>query len=167
LSVRELERAMIYAMSYAKTKRVLMLLVGACLGLVSCTTAAPPKTATAEPSRCALGVPGAAVTVTDVEGGVALDLTAPPEALPDLRERASDAAAMHGPGERMGKGHEGKHGSGGNHGLKAMQLPPAHGIERDIPGGARIELHPADDKDLAALRAKVRERAGEMMASCD
>lgn len=143
-------------------------------GSWACTSAEPPPRAPGASilqaqtsSACPLGVPGAHVAVEDTESGVALTFTATMDRLGDLRERAADAAAMHGPGERVGKGHDGRHGTGGAHGLKAMQLPPAYAVEEDIDGGARVYLKPADGKDLALLRAKARERAEAMMSVCD
>ena len=56
---------------------------------------------------------------------------------------------------------------GGNHGLRAMQMPPAYAGEQDLEGGARIDLTPHDPNDLANLRAKVQTRARELMASCE
>jgi hypothetical protein len=148
--------------------------LGILSGSVACTTAEPPprtpEAATILRARtnttCPLGVRDAHVAVDDTIDGIALTFTATTDRLGELRERAADAAAMHGPGQGLGKGHDGRHGTGGEHGLKAMQLPPADAGEQDIDGGARIYLRPADPKDLATLRMKVRERAEAMMASC-
>jgi hypothetical protein len=142
------------------------------VGSAACTTAEPPRSPATSilqaptSSACPLGVPGAHVAADDTDSGIALTFTATAERLSDLRERAGYAAAMHGPGEHMGKGHEGRHGNGGEHGLKAMHLPPAYAVEEDIDGGARIVLRPADPNDLSLLRAKVRARAEAMMSSC-
>lgn len=141
---------------------------------VACTEAHPPPqspaaaTMLAAPpaSTCPLGVEGATVLYEDTATGGRLTFTAPKEKLDELRERARDASALHGTGQKLGKGHDGKHGNGGHHGLKAMQLPPAYGGEEDIEGGARINVTPADAHDLEVLRTKLRERAREMMRSC-
>lgn len=117
-------------------------------------------------AHCPLGVPSARVEVADTPGGVSMTFTASPDRIAELRARASDAAAMHGPGQRLGRGHDGKHGSGGEHGLQAMQLPPSHAGAEDIEGGARLNLRPVDPSDLGALRLKARERAAAMSASC-
>lgn len=143
----------------------------AALALVACTKADPPARSTAsvtsaETTACPLGVPGAHVIVEDTDVGVIMTFTATADRLADLRERARDAAALHGPGQRLGKGHDGHHASGADHGLKAMQLPPTFAGEEDIDGGARIRFTPADAADRDILRAKIRERATAMMTAC-
>lgn len=142
--------------------------------VIACTEAAvPPRSAASAsilqapaPSTCPLGVPGALVQYEETPTGAALKLTAPPEHLAELRERARYASALHGTGQKVGEGHEGRHGTGGHHGLKAMQLPPAHAGEEDIENGARITVSPVDARDVDALRAKLKVRAREMMSDC-
>jgi hypothetical protein len=141
-------------------------------GLAACTESHPPPQTPASganletPRACPLGVDGASVTYEPTADGGALVFTAPPEQVADLRQRAQDASAVHGPGEKLGKGHDGKHGSGGDHGLKAMQLPPARVGAIDVEGGARIAFIPADMSDLDVLRVKLQARARELMARC-
>jgi len=119
------------------------------------------------PSTCPLGVSGALVIFKETENGAQLTFTtSKDEQVADLRERAGYASAVHGPGEHLGKGHEGKHGHGGHHGLKAMQLPPSQVGAENVEGGARISFQPVDKADLETLRTKLRERAREMMTSC-
>jgi hypothetical protein len=118
------------------------------------------------PSTCPLGVPGAHVSYEETPVGGALVFTAPADRVEDLRERARYASAVHGP-ERLGKGHDGKHGSGHHHGIKAMQLPPAWGSAQDVEHGARVSFTPADPADADLLRAKLKARAQEMMAGCE
>lgn len=146
----------------------------ALLALAACTEGPPPQSAAAAamktpppPSACPFGVQGASIAYEEIPAGARLTLTAPPDKLEDLRQRTRDAAAMWGPGQRLGAGHDGKHGDGGHHGLKAMQMPPADGRARDVEQGARIDLTPQDPNDLAVLRTKVQARARELMASCD
>lgn len=145
----------------------------AAIALVACTEAQPPPNTAASiksapaPSSCPLGVDGARVIYEDTESGGRLTFTAAPEKLDMLRRRARDAAAMHGPAQGLGEGHDGRHGTGGNHGLRAMQMPPAYAAEQDLDGGARIDLTPHDAADLQVLRAKLRTRAMELMASCE
>lgn len=154
------------------------LLLATALLVGACSEGEPPRTAAnantnatmkspPSPSSCPLGVDGARIVYEDIDGGARLTLTAPPDKLDDLRRRARDAAAIHGPGQHLGEGHEGHHAMGDNHGLKAMQMPPATGSEQDLEGGARIDLVPRDPADLDALRAKARTRARELMASCN
>lgn len=146
--------------------------LSACV-LVACTEANPPPRAADSirsappPSSCPLGVDGARVVYEDTEKGGRLTFTAPPAQIEDLRRRARDAAAMHGTGQQKGEGHDGRHGNGGEHGLRPMQLPPASAGEQDLEGGARIDVTPRYEGDLLVLRAKLRERAQELMASCD
>lgn len=137
------------------------------LAVVGCTPTVASHTDTTAASAartCPLGVPGATVAAEDVPGGVALVMTST-DRLEELRSRARDAASLYGTGTNMGAGHEGKHGSGGDHGLQPMQLPPGGGAALDVDGGTRIVLRPTDAADLETLRAKVRERAARMRAS--
>ena len=144
------------------------------LSLLACTEAQPPPATPAASiksappaSACPFGVPGARVAYEDTAGGAQLTLSAAPDQLDNLRQRVRDAAAMHGTGKRAGQGHDGRHETGGSHGLRPMQLPPARAGEWDLDGGARIELIPYDEADLPVLRAKLRQRASELMASCE
>lgn len=137
------------------------------LSLVACTTAQspPPSLTKAEaPRGCALGVVGASVTAEDTPDGIALSFTSK-DRVAEMRARANDAAAQHGPGERVGAGHHGRHGHGGEHGLQMMQAPTARSVAEDIEGGARIRFVPADPAEKELLREKLRERAGAMNAA--
>ncbi len=153
----------------------------AALSLVACaesTTTQKPADATTIQSAqatksCPFGVSGADVVVNDTPDGVVMTFTTTPDKLSDLRERVADAAAMHGPGEQVGKGHEdssttgAKHGEGGNHGLKAMQFPPMRATMDKVDNGAKLTLSAQVPADVPALRAKARERAKAMAESCD
>lgn len=155
---------------------LVLVAAGAPLIMAACTESnapPPPRTPMAaailQPppaSACPLGVPGALVIYKETEEGAQLTFMAPPEKVADLRERAQHASAAHGPGQRLGKGHDGTHANGGDHGIKVMQLPPARLTEEDIDGGARISFTAVDKVDLEALRSKLRNRASEMMAGC-
>jgi len=142
--------------------------------VASCTEATPPARSPAAaailaapaPSTCPLGVQGARVVYEEMPEGGALVFTAPAEKVEELRDRARNASAMHGPGQKVGMGHDGKHGEGGVHGLRMMQMPPAYAGADDIEGGARIRIYPADASDIDVLRAKLKARAEEMMAVC-
>lgn len=86
----------------------------------------------------------------------------------EIRERAHAAAKLHGPFGRVGRGHDGRHGLGGQHGLRALVLPPARAAAREIAGGARIEIEPLHSRDREVLRERVRERVAFMSTSaCD
>jgi hypothetical protein len=47
-----------------------------------------------------------------------------------------------------------------------MQMPPAYALAEDVEDGIKIRLFPVDDADLAALRARARERAVAMSTGC-
>jgi len=138
-------------------------------GTAACTTAqtpAPTLTKGEAPRGCALGVAGATVVAEDTPDGIALSFTSKDRAA-ERRERANDAAAQHGPGERLGAGHDGRHGHGGEHGLQMMQAPTAKSAAEDIEGGARIRFVPADPAEKELLRTKLRERVAAMnTATC-
>ncbi len=143
------------------------LLVGL-VACAACTTgnAPPPALTQADiPASCPLGVRDATVSVVDVPNGVVLTFQGPAEKIGDIRERAVDAAGYHGPGEGYGKGHDGVHGHGGDHGLQISQLPPLRALAENTETGARITLVPTVTADLERLRIKVRERAAAMNAS--
>ena len=134
--------------------------------LAACTTAQtsnPSLTQAEAPRGCPLGVAGALVVAEDTPDGIALSFRSKdrPE---EMRERANDAAAQHGPGQRLGLGHDGRHGDGADHGLQLMQAPPARSVAEDIADGARIRFVAADPRDTEALRTKLRERADRMNA---
>jgi hypothetical protein len=137
------------------------LLVGAC---TTAQTSNPSLTKGEAPRGCPLGVPGATVVAEDTPDGIALSFRSKnkPE---EMRERANDAAAQHGPGQRLGLGHDGKHGDGAEHGLQLMQAPPARSVAEDIEEGARIRFVAADSRETEALRSKLRERADVMNAA--
>ena len=138
---------------------LLALFAAAC---TTAQTASPTLTQAEAPRGCALGVAGATVVAADTPDGIALSFRSSnrPE---EMRERANDAAAQHGPGQRLGRGHDGgKHGDGADHGLKMMQAPPARSVAEDIEGGARIRFVAADVHDTEALRTRLRERADAM-----
>lgn len=140
----------------------------ALFGAAACTTGnAPPPALTQGdlPASCPLGVPHATVTVVDVPNGIVLTFQGPVDKVGEIRERAVDATAFHGPGQGYGKGHDGVHGHGGDHGLQISQLPPLRALAENVEGGARITLVPTVAEDLERLRAKVKERAAAMNAS--
>ena len=137
--------------------------------VAGCTTGqtpAPSLTQAEAPRGCALGVAGATVVAEDTADGIALRFTSKNNA-EEMRERAHDAAAQHGPGQRVGLGHDLRHGHGGDHGLQMIQAPAATSVAEDVESGARIRFVPADPAEKERLRAKLRERADAMNAqSC-
>ncbi len=140
---------------------VFITLVGA-----ACTTAQTPTPALTQaetPRGCALGVPGASVAAEDTPNGIALSFTSK-DRPGEMRERANDAAAQHGVGQRVGMGHEGRHATGGSHGLQMLQAPVARSAAEDIENGARIKFVAADPNETEILRTKLRERGAAMNA---
>ncbi len=136
-------------------------------GCAACTTgnAPPPSLSQADvPIGCPLGVSGAVVSVVNVPNGIVLSF-ASRDKTDELRERVTDAAAQHGPGTGYGKGHDGVHGTGGEHGLMAYQMPPSRMLAERTEDGARLTIIPNVSSDLETLRAKVRERAAAMSAT--
>ena len=103
------------------------------------------------------------MSVEEVPDGIVLRFTSTDKAK-EMRERANDAAAQHGPGQGMGAGHDGRHGDGAAHGLQLMQAPPSRSVATDIEGGASIHFVPSTETGKTELRAKLRERAAAMNA---
>ncbi len=129
--------------------------------------ARPPPAPPPERAACPLGVDGARVTTEDTAAGIALVVTSADD-VAEVRERAFHAAKLHGPFGRLGKGHEGRHGLGGSHGLLAFALPPARAVAIEVEGGARIEITPLHTSDRSTLRTQVRERADKITRTpCD
>jgi len=143
-----------------------LLLVAA--GCTAAETTPPPASARKEAVvGCPLGVAGAKVAAEEVSDGIILRFTSVDKAK-ELRERANDAAAQHGPGQGMGLGHDGRHGDGAAHGLQLMQAPPSRSVATDIDGGASIHFIPSSETDKTELRAKLRERAAAMnVTACE
>lgn len=109
-------------------------------------------------TTCPFGVRGARVKMDDIEGGVVLTLRAYGD-VNDIRRRARDAAAMYGPGAHRGKGHEGKHGGGEQHGIGLRHLGvPVQAVAEDTADGARIVVRPKDPADLEKMRAALADR---------
>jgi hypothetical protein len=143
-----------------RSASVLALLAGASILIAAgCARQLTPSLTYAEiPLGCALGLPGSSVVAEDIEDGIALVFTSRdrPE---EMRERARDAAAQHGPYARMGRSHEGRHAQGTNHGLQMSQGPVARTVTEDVEGGARIQLVAVDPAEAEALRARLRKQA--------
>lgn len=106
-----------------------------------------------EPSTtCPSGVPGARIRMVETDDGVAFLLKAFGD-VDDVRRRARDAAAMYGPGAHRGRGHDGAHGTGQQHGLALDRLGVPVVVEStDTADGARIVVRPKDPADLPRLR---------------
>ena len=152
--------------AHMSSKIIALALLAAAAACTSGQSPSPSLTQADAPRGCPLGVSGANVTVENTPDGIALSFRSP-DRVAEMRERANDAAAQHGPGQSLGRGHEGKHAEGGEHGLQLMQMPGSRSVATDIEGGARVRFVPIDPADTESLRSKLRERASVMnAASC-
>ena len=141
---------------------------------VACADPPPPKSpppaAISEATMrttCPLGVTNAHVVYDDTATGAKLTFSTTPDRLAELRERAHNASALHGNGEHVGQGHDGKHGLGsGRHGIRPNHMPPSTAGVEDTPDGARLIITPRDAKDLEELRRGLKARVEKMMTSC-
>jgi hypothetical protein len=143
--------------------------VGACAASErAMSAAAGPPAETVPPLdalSCPLGVDGARVEITDVDGGVEMTFTSMAR-IEELRERTRRAADLHGPGAQQGVGHRGRHRQGemAHHGLQAFAFPPARITVQDVELGARLQMSAVFPSDVERIRARARERAEAMMA---
>jgi hypothetical protein len=116
---------------------------------------------------CPLGMTGATVAAEDRVDGVDVIFTSKDDTI-ELRERVAAAAAQHGPLAHAGRGHDGRHGRGGRHGLQTASLPPVSLRAVDVDDGARLQVVPKHEGDLAGVRAQVHERVAKLATSpCD
>jgi hypothetical protein len=152
--------------------RFILTLLGLVLAAACCAPAAnlprrPPPARPPARAACPLGVEGTTVAVEYTADGVAVVFTSRGH-VDELRERGRLAARLHGPFGRLGKGHDGRHGGGGHHGLQGSDFRSTHATAEDIEGGVRITLTPKYPEDLDVLRHRVEERAQRMStAPCD
>jgi hypothetical protein len=149
-----------------------MMKLGLVFTVAACSTATEPTagkpttiTQVQIATGCPLGVPGTLATIAETEDGVAMTFLTTFNRVDELRERARHAAALHGPSAKIGLGHEGAHGQGGQHGLQAMQLPPSRVAEMDVEAGARLTLVPVDGAERNMLVTKATDGVRRMNAS--
>lgn len=144
----------------------------ATMGILACAPVPkqPPRPPPARPPprpACPLGVEDATVVAENTADGIALIFTSSSH-VQDLRERGRDAAKLHGPFGRLGKGHDDRHGGGSHHGLQAGALPQARASAEDIEGGVRVTLVPLDPSELESLRTRATARANKIATTpCD
>jgi len=125
--------------------------------------AAGPPSSTA--TGCPLGIPGAKISVEDVQRGVVVTLTATDPAVIDrLRKRVWDIAEQYGPGAHRGSGHDGTHGDGGGHGLRLSELPPINTSFQSWDAGARLHVLAVSDSDVRQVQIRMYERVEQAAA---
>lgn len=142
-----------------------LLAVASVFVMAGCARQLTPRLTEAEtPAGCALGVSGSRVVAEDTSNGIALLFTSKdrPE---EMRARAKDAAAQHGPGAHLGFSHDGHHGQGADHGLQMSQGPGARADADPIEGGARVRFVAIDSAETDALRARLRKKASDLNAT--
>jgi hypothetical protein len=112
-----------------------------------------------------MGVEGARVDVSDVDGGVELTVTASTDQVEEVRIRARNAAELRGAGSHDGLGHDGQHFGHHRHGLRLSGLPPTDVTVEDVDGGARIRLAAIVPDQIDALRERARENVAAASAA--
>lgn len=115
--------------------------------------APPPRIPDA---ACPMLVHGADLLLVDIRGGTALVFTTPFEPPLELRARARRFAALY------------QTDGGALRARDERASPvgfPTIASHADVVAGARVEIRPVADENLAALRAHVRRRAAHMRAT--
>ncbi len=107
--------------------------------------------------RCPTDVQGATSSVADVDGGVALTITASDDkAIAEIRERATRAVEM---SQRFGGGSGGPpRVESAHHGRCAAMMRGAKSDAKNVDGGTQITILATDAVDLTRVRADVRDR---------
>jgi hypothetical protein len=107
--------------------------------------------------RCPTDLPGVTSTVADVDGGVALTITASDDrTVADIRERTTRAIDM---SQRFGDAPQRGDGGGGGHRARcAAVMRGAKSDAKNIDGGTQITILATDAVDVMRVRADVRER---------
>ena len=108
----------------------------------------PEKSGMSMMQNCPMKVPGADLSVANVENGVALTITTKSGDVAELRRRTESMAKMHS-------------ASSATHAHGSMM---AFSIKyEEVPNGARLTLTPKDLAQLEEFRAKVRQHAAQML----
>lgn len=108
--------------------------------------------------NCPSAVPGAHTAVLDIDGGVALEITAlNPEAQGWIREAAQLHAKM-GPPTVEHEMHTGRHGGPGLSGHCPIVHDGTQVTVVTMDGGARVTVLAVDAAKVDALRSSTRER---------
>jgi hypothetical protein len=108
----------------------------------------PEKSGMSMMQNCPMKVPGADLSVANVENGVTLTITTKSGDVAELRRRSESMAKMH-------------NASSTTETHKSMM---AFSIKyEEVPNGARLTLTPKDLAQLEEFRAKVRQHAEQML----
>jgi hypothetical protein len=119
------------------------------------TPVEPTAPAKADDPTCPLLVPGTSLSVEDTAAGAALVFVTTGDA-GAVRARAAAFADMHNK-------HEGPSGS-----LGMMFPATSTAAEKDIDGGARVELSAKNPDDVGKLQGELRMHAGHLTGgSCE
>src|SRR5215831_18243796 len=108
-------------------------------------TPTPPQHGTgAMMQNCPMQVPGAEVSISDTNDGIAVTITTSSGDVAELRRRVESMAKMHS--------NDGMHGN----------MMPFSVTSEEIQNGARLTLKPKDPAKLAEFRSTVRQHAEQM-----
>lgn len=115
-------------------------------------------------ANCPSAVPGARSRVDDIQDGVAVTiLAANPRAEAQIRQRARFHASRP-PNTQMRK-HSGRGTGGGRIGFCPVVQPGTELVVQEVPGGTRIIMRAADEREVQRLRAAVRGRVNQLSAA--
>jgi hypothetical protein len=96
---------------------------------------------------CPMKLPGAELSVADVENGIVLTITTKSGEVAELRRRIEKMAKMH---------------NAPSSNAKDSAMLPFPVMYEEIPSGARLTLVPRDVSQLEAFRASVRQHTEQM-----
>jgi hypothetical protein len=133
--------------------------------LAQVATAAPAVTvaASGNMAHCPDAVPSATTSLTNVEGGVELTITAKePSAIADIRARTR--AILEASRTPSTKKHDGNGGGGGPFGRCPVILRDTTLEAADLEGGSRITVRTKAPAEIDWLRREASERAAQLQA---
>lgn len=137
----------------------LVALMCGCVG----STAAPSREPASVITACPLGVPDTRVRVVETKDGLDLVLTtARVSRVTELRERARDQVRANGPGRHVGRGHDGEHSGGHDHGLRLWAVEGVRATVEDLAAGARIGITAVDPARVREIREVVIKRVARL-----
>ncbi|MBX3156369.1 MAG: hypothetical protein KF773_10250 [Deltaproteobacteria bacterium] len=120
----------------------------------------PPDEMDERMRHCPLALDGAAATLEDIDGGVRFTVRVPPQALAELRRRASHIVEFAAKRSRKGHGEFDGKGGGRMKNCPVVTDDVAIGVA-EIDGGARLDVMATPAIVVDQLRALTRERAAK------